>query len=1407
MIKNIVLLLVITFNIKFILSDTFGYGSSLLNSFSGFDMGQVNGFISNDLSHEIFLELPNEGNYEDYDSYESNIFFIIGKEKIYSIDFTFGGVNINPIGGSYNDLYSISSSYLYIPKYYLSSGSINSVLFGFCTDTNFISSYIFDFNNKELTLKDFIPYEDLDINKNNKNNKCSGSSFISQKDFGNRIYISNAYSLYSNDNQVRNLHYIIKIFEFRVSSLKFDNYVGKSFNVEIINYSTTQPGNFNTNILSKLEILFNTDGVSLIKCKIINSFINKFQDDIYYYDKEIILLCLYYSKDLINSRENEPRLAIRLDLFKNTLGSNELQLISGITIKNNIIIDIQRYDILNYVYPSLINFKSENEIYIVLKGQKYSEIYSVEINIDTLILSNVKILENFGFTNYETNTGLILKTNNLGHISFTTREFIGSFYIVKFYSGTNIVSIYLYGDKNKNNYQETEILLNIRTIGIPSTTYIRRIEISSISNVLLGILFVSDNQDTEYAIFLQYPMCDQKSKYRAQISTNPNPPMSINALIPSLLDSDYSEIFGYTNSITDKISNDNSKNYGKIEFNETYLTPSEKDEYLNIAYSNDNKELILTGIKNIKNVQIFYNVYYEESGVARPNKYYSTTCSFYVDVCHDFCQTCSSFSSDDLNTECIECLSPNYFPLYDDTSICKNKNEILNEGYYYSEEDQNFQPCHPECEYCIGPNDNDCLKCADNTKYLLESGLRKINKNSKIYEYSNCITCEVENYYYTSNNFDDGSVRVCLDLSVLSCPEDYPFLENNICYQNCKNSGTVNIYGSQRNGYCVDECDTYYYYENNICTQSCPENYYLYELEHYCIEKCINSLYHVKIERRNYDNEIYFELYCKTACPIETMPYSFIDENNNKYCLSTCSQFSFYFSEYETLYNIYYKNTLICRSKEQCNKFSDEYSRKKYVALIKETSISGEITEKRVCVTECKEVNQYLLPQSLIDIENTKAEGVDCTEECPEPYANNSWTCTECSSIYKREYEKNCIEEDCPDNSFKIDSKPYKCFSSCPDDYPYQDNFGHKCYKTLAEVPRHEEEFGDHCDKTKHLWYKIYNVNNVPIIKCLSDTDVYLTCDAVILEYNFTNKANHECVQSCPTSYTIKNEHTRFCDLDTNSNVDFDEIRETLLTHELIDNETKNESNLIIYERDYNSENTISFYLFNYSNILEKILNNIEPEVETQETNGDIRKDPTAPFYYPNGTEIIISDQCEDLLRKSYNIPYYNTYYYIETVSNYSNGIKQTFNETKEYYIPQYLLGIIMNIKRDNTSQVEYKFYNPKNPSVELDLSLCHEVEDDKTNKVTINIERDLKQYIYDIFYEVTSYYSNNKGKYLDKYVYDIFDRKSDFFIDPCTPFTSKYGSDVLIVDRYKDYYVRIDFCENNCTDLGSRKS
>ena len=1291
-----------------------------------------------------------------------------------------------------------------MPKYLIYNGTdiINDSKFlAFCTESFFISVYSFqhdnNYLNQKFVLENKLDYEDFKLYATP--NKCSSSAYIGKNDFGARVFVSNSYSILMYENNNLNLYYDIKIFEYMVISDEINYFIGKSFNIEIIDSITMQQSYFDNSLVNGTISLFNKEGSSLIKCKIINSYINLLLNSDISYDKEILILCLYYTKDLENSIPSEPKLSIRLDLFKNDLGDNELSLISYITLKNSITIDKEDSEGNNYLYPDLITFKdNEGEIYVILKGALNMEIYTINLDINNLLLSNARLI--------------LSKTYNNELVDFIPREFIGSFYFNEYDVENYKLKIFIYGDINKKNYEETKIELNDIT-----TDNIIKTEITSLSNYLLSILLIANNKI--YIAFIQFPLCEPiNTKIIKRCGTESDESINFKNLIPSSINSgDYSKIFPYQNSIIDKLSRDNSyySTILRINFDENYLTSEEKEKYINIKYNNDNTTLKLEPKSHIEKLKILYNLYFTKDN----NKYYSPTCSFLIDICHPFCYKCYQFNSDDDDPKCTECLLPDYFEVENQAGLCKNINQIPIEGYYFDDTDKKFKSCdNTNCKHCVGETENDCLSCQNNL-YLSETNLNYKIINNKTYEYSNCVICRLNNYfYYTNYNFEtDLTTNVCLDNSNGVCPPNFPYkyvydaVDNNTCFQNCKNTGTTDIYGSIRGSTCVDECDKgYFFFENNTCVDcedclnDCPDEYYKYDLKNYCIKNCGSNLYHVKIEKEDVDSNKYFELICDNACPSGSSQYYFMDEENNKYCLPSCEQFEYYYgNEIGDKYDIYYRNTLVCYSKSQCNNYKDEYSTKKYVALINSTS-----TQKRVCVSECKEVSQYLPPQSFL-LNNNFTSEVDCVLECPEGYGNYSWKCIECSSIYFFLYEKNCIK-DCPPNSYKIDDYPYNCFSKCPEDFPYGDDVRFRCYKTLEEITTKKDRMK--CDKTKFLWYTDYDINNIPFYVCLNETDIYLTCDAVVQEYPYTNKLTHECVKRCP-DYMIQNENTKYCEIDLNKDLNFSVILEALLTHELTNiTTTKNESNIIKYTRDANSELTISFYLTNYSVVLEKLRNNINPEVSIQETNGDIRINESSSFYYPNGTDFTISEQCENLLRERYDIGYYTEIEYNETIIEFINGLKKERNELKKYYIPKYLLSVIMEIKRDNTSQVEYKLYNPDYPYRELNLGLCNENPDGKINKVVINIEKKLTDNVYSLFDEVFSYYINNinqafEGKKSEKYVYDIFNKNSDFFSSPCTPFASKYNTDILNADRFEKFYTDINFCEENCTYLGAERS
>ena len=60
---------------------------------------------------------------------------------------------------------------------------------------------------------------------------------------------------------------------------------------------------------------------------------------------------------------------------------------------------------------------------------------------------------------------------------------------------------------------------------------------------------------------------------------------------------------------------------------------------------------------------------------------------------------------------------------------------------------------------------------------------------------------------------------------------------------------------------------------------------------------------------------------------------------------------------------------------------------------------------------------------------------------------------------------------------------------------------------------------------------------------------------------------------------------------------------------------------------------------------------------------------------------------------------------------------------------------------------------------------------------------------------------TKNKFNYSVIQGYDILNINDSFYNDICTPYDSEYNTDVLLVDRKKEYYDNnIILCENNCT-------
>ena len=101
-----------------------------------------------------------------------------------------------------------------------------------------------------------------------------------------------------------------------------------------------------------------------------------------------------------------------------------------------------------------------------------------------------------------------------------------------------------------------------------------------------------------------------------------------------------------------------------------------------------------------------------------------------------------------------------------------------------------------------------------------------------------------------------------------------------------------------------------------------------------------------------------------------------------------------------------------------------------------------------------------------------------------------------------------------------------------------------------------------------------------------------------------------------------------------------------------------------------------------------------------------------------------------------------------------------------------------------STTYVKYEIYHPYTLEL-LNLSCC-----DKTN-IIMNIPVDLDS-------ETISLYDS-----LSQYGYNLFNPNDSFYNDVCSTFKSENGTDITLLDRKKDYYIKYGnktLCQNGCT-------
>ena len=102
-------------------------------------------------------------------------------------------------------------------------------------------------------------------------------------------------------------------------------------------------------------------------------------------------------------------------------------------------------------------------------------------------------------------------------------------------------------------------------------------------------------------------------------------------------------------------------------------------------------------------------------------------------------------------------------------------------------------------------------------------------------------------------------------------------------------------------------------------------------------------------------------------------------------------------------------------------------------------------------------------------------------------------------------------------------------------------------------------------------------------------------------------------------------------------------------------------------------------------------------------------------------------------------------------------------------------------VSNSNDKSIQYEVYDSNTAQI-LNLSFCSSVS------IDIYIPTELKEETLELFEDLKSY------------GYNLFDKNDKFYNDICTPYKTKNGTDILLQDRYNDFYKANELiCQNEC--------
>ena len=273
-----------------------------------------------------------------------------------------------------------------------------------------------------------------------------------------------------------------------------------------------------------------------------------------------------------------------------------------------------------------------------------------------------------------------------------------------------------------------------------------------------------------------------------------------------------------------------------------------------------------------------------------------------------------------------------------------------------------------------------------------------------------------------------------------------------------------------------------------------------------------------------------------------------------------------------------------------------------------------------------------------------------------------------------------------------------------------------------------------------------------------NDTNSLVLCDEQETKYYFNSIINKKiCFPNkydCPSSYPLYNEDSKEC-------------------HKIVDDKSDESDSYAIIKSTYKSDESHYDNDDSLENLYERIKNNY---IGVYDGNKGIMKlsNGNNNFVFQLTTLNIEINNLNSNIRNNLSII---------DLGNCANLLKSQNGLESDIDL------IILKFENENSGlnakekSIQYEVYIP-NSTTKLDLSICL----NKNIKIDIYIPVKLSE-------QTQKLYDS-----LKKQGYNLFDKNDKFYKDICTPYTSEDGTDVLLADRYNDFFIANQLtCQANC--------